>query len=56
VSAVLPLNISRPGSWDNETETVRVVRQENGSSRLIAVHNALPWVLRAKYLRPEDVD
>jgi hypothetical protein len=36
--------------------TVRVVRSPDGSSRLIRIINAHPWVLRRPWLLAEDVD
>lgn len=57
MTAATPLkNLRRPGSWDDSSETVRLVRRENDSSFLIAIRNAHPWVLRRSYLLPEDVD
>jgi len=36
--------------------TVHVVRFPNGSSRLIRIPTANPWVLRRPWLTAEDVD
>ena len=41
---------------DDPAVTVHVVRKPDGSTFLVAIRNALPWVLRREYLLPEDLD
>ena len=41
---------------DDPSITVRLVRRHDGSSYLIAIPNAHPWVLRRPHLVPADVD
>ncbi len=45
-----------PLHYDEELATVRLVRNPDGTSRIIVLRNALPWVLRRPYLLACDVD
>lgn len=45
------------GAHDDPDVTVRLVRHPDGSSSLVALRGAVcPWVLRRRWLTPEDFD
>ncbi len=44
------------GAHDDGAITVRLVRYRDGSTSLVYIANALPWVLRRRHLVAEDVD
>ena len=46
----------RPGAHDDDAITVRLLRHRDGSTSLAYIANALPWVLRRRYLLTQDVD
>ena len=41
---------------DDLDGTVRIVRCPDGTAYLFRIQTALPWVLRRRYLVPEDLE
>ncbi len=45
-----------PGAHDDEAVTIRLLRHRDGSTSLAFIANALPWVIRRRFLLAEDLD
>ena len=44
------------GAHDTDGITIRLLRHWDGSASLVYIANALPWVLRRRYLLAEDIE